>query len=167
MAADLMNSFVCPAKRSPARGCSNGRVCCNGLALLLLCAVSPVASAQALNDPTKPPAEISVPLTQGRQAAAPEGDRLQSVIISPTRRAAIISGQTVELGAKYGEAKLVEVSESGVALQGAQGRQVLTLFPGVEIKRKEPSKENDVKHAAQKKKPVKKPASRIGKKEEK
>jgi len=158
MAADLMNSFGCPAKRFSAR------VCCNGLALLLLCAVLPVASAQALTDPTKPPAEISAPLTQ---AAAPEGDRLQSIIISPTRRAAIINGQTVELGAKYGEAKLVEVSESGVALQGAQGRQVLTLFPGVEIKRKEPPKENDVKHTTRKKKPVKKPASQIGKKEEK
>lgn len=157
MAADL----------SPLRVCCNARARCIGLALLLLCAVLPVASAQALNDPTKPPAEISAPLTQGRQAAAPEGDRLQSVIISPTRRAAIISGQTVELGAKYGEARLVEVSESGVALQGAQGRQVLALFPGVEIKRKEPPRENDVKHAAQKKKPVNKPASRIGKKEEK
>ncbi|MBI5436759.1 MAG: hypothetical protein HY937_06605 [Nitrosomonadales bacterium] len=153
-----MSSFGCPAKRSSAG------VCCNGLALLLLCAVSAVASAQALTDPTKPPAEISAPLTQ---AAAPEGDRLQSIIISPTRRAAIINGQTVELGAKYGEAKLVEVSESGVALQGAQGRQVLTLFPGVEIKRKEQPKENDVKHAIQKKKPVKKPASQTGKKEEK
>lgn len=164
MAADLMSSFGCPARRSSARVCSKRRARCNGLALLLLCAVFPMASAQALNDPTKPPAEISAPLTQ---AAAPEGDRLQSIIISSTRRAAIISGQTVELGAKYGEAKLVEVSESGVALQGVQGRQVLTLFPGVEIKKKESPRENDVKHAAQKKKPVKQPAGQIGKKEEK
>lgn len=154
MAADL----------SPLRVCCNARARCIGLALLLLCAVSPVASAQALTDPTKPPAEISAPLAQ---AAAPEGDRLQSVIISPARRAAIINGQTVELGAKYGEAKLVEVSEGGVALQGAQGRQVLTLFPGVEIKRKGLPKESDLKHAAQKKKPVKQPAGRIGRKEEK
>lgn len=154
MAADL----------SLLRVCCNARARCNGLVLLLLCAVSPVAPAQALTDPTKPPAEISAPLTQ---AAAPESDRLQSVIISPSRRAAIINGQTVELGAKYGEAKLVEVSESGVALQGAQGRQVLTLFPGVEINRKVPPKESDVKHAARKKKPVKQPAGRIGKKEEK
>ncbi len=164
MAADLMSSFGCPAKRSSARVCCSGMACCNGLALLLLCAVSPVASAQALTDPTKPPTEISAPLTR---AAAPEGDRLQSIIISPTRRVAIINGQTVELGAKHGEAKLVEVSESGVALQGAQGRQVLTLFPGVEIKRKEPPKGNDVKHATQKKKLANKPASQIGKKEEK
>lgn len=149
MAADLMSSLKC---------------CCNGMALLLLCAVPPVASAQALTDPTKPPAEISAPLTQ---AAVPEGDKLQSIIISPTHRAAIINGQTVELGAKYGEARLVEVSESGVALQGAQGRQVLTLFPGVEIKRKEPPKENSMKHTTLKKKLVKKPASQIGKKEEK
>lgn len=153
MAADL----------SLLRVCCNARTRCSGLALLLLCAALPVVSAQALIDPTKPPAEISAPLVQ----AAPEGDRLQSIIISPVRRAAIINGQTVELGAKYGEAKLVEVRESGVALQGAQGRQELTLFPGVEIKRKGPPEESDLKHASRKKKPAKQPAGRIGRKEEK
>ena len=106
--------------------------CRNVWRLLLLCAVSPAASAQALTDPTRPPAEISAPLPQ---AAAPKESGLQSVIISPTRRAAIINGQTVELGAKQGDAKLVEVSESGVILQGPQGRRVLALFPGVDMKK--------------------------------
>lgn len=161
MAADLMSSFGCPAKRSSAR------IGCNGSALLLLCAVFSVASAQVLIDPTKPPPEINAPLTQAGQAAVPESDRLQTIIISPTRRAAIINGQTIELGAQHGDAKLVEVSESGVILLGPQGRQVLALFPGVEIKRKKPPKENDMKHAIRKKKPVKKPAGRPGKKEEK
>ncbi len=156
MAADLMSSL---------KVCCNGRACCNGLALLLMCAVFPVASAQALTDPTKPPTEISAAPTG--QAVAPKDSGLQSIIISPIRRAAIINGQTVELGAKYGDARLVGVSESGVVLEGLQGRQVLALFPGVEIKMKEPSKENDMKHATQKKKPVKKPASQLGKKEEK
>lgn len=145
----------------------NGMAYCNGLALLLSCAASPAILAEALIDPTKPPAEISAPPAQAGRVATPEGDRLQSIIISPTRRAAIINGQTVELGAKHGEAKLVEVNESGVALQGAQGRQVLTLFPGVEIKRKEPPMEKNLKHAAQKKKLVRKPAGQTGKKEEK
>jgi len=154
-----MSSFGCQAKRSSAR------IGCNGSALLLLCAVFPVASAQVLIDPTKPPPEIYTPLTQAG-SAAPESDRLQTIIISPTRRAAIINGQTVELGAKHGDAKLVEVSESGVILLGPQGRQVLALFPGVEIKRKKPP-ENDMQHATRKKKPVKKPAGRPGKKEEK
>lgn len=130
-----------------------------------LCAAPLAVLAQTLTDPTKPPAEISA--TPDGQAAAPKDSGLQSIIISPTRRAAIINGQTVELGAKHGETKLVEVSESGVVLQGAQGRQVLALFPGVEIKMKGPSKENDMKHTTQKKKLVKEPASQTGKKEEK
>lgn len=156
MAADLMNGL---------RVCRKGRACCNGLVLLLMCAGFPVVSAQALIDPTKPPAEISaVPVGQ---AVAPKDSGLQSIIISTTRRAAIINGQTVELGAKYGDARLVGVSESGVVLEGSQGRQVLALFPGVEIQRKELPEKDNMKHATQRKNPVKKPASQAGKKEEK
>jgi hypothetical protein len=62
---------------------------------------------------------------------------LQSIIISRTRRAAIIDGETVELGKKHGDARLTEVNEGSVVLQGAQGRQVLTLFPNVNIVKKE------------------------------
>ena len=62
---------------------------------------------------------------------------MQSVIISKNRRAAIIDGETVELRGKHGDATLIEVTESGVVLQGAQGRQVLTLFPGVRMMQKE------------------------------
>ena len=90
--------------------------------------------AEALPDPTKPPAEVAAPA-----AAASSASGLQSVLIAPRRRAAIINGQTVELGEKYGEARLVEVSERGVVLRGPQGRQVLTLFPGVEMKQAVPA----------------------------
>lgn len=61
---------------------------------------------------------------------------LQSVIISPSRRAAIINGKTVELGGKYNGAKLTEVNENGVVLSGARGRQkLLLMFPAVEIRK--------------------------------
>ncbi|MDD5301270.1 MAG: hypothetical protein PHD65_12355 [Gallionella sp.] len=90
--------------------------------------------AEELPDPTRPPAIIAISAaTTGR--GAPSG--LQSVIISKTRRAAIIDGETVELKGKHGDATLIEVSETGVVLQGAQGRQVLTLFPDVRIMQKE------------------------------
>ena len=151
MATDLMNPLI--AYR-------------DGWMLLLLCAVSPcIASAESLPDPTRPPAEISAPPAMAGQAVVPESNRLQSIIISSTRRAAIISGQMVELGAKQGDARLVEVSESGVVLQGPQGRQVLALFPGVEIRKSAVllPKENNVK----KKKLVKKPVSQIRKGEKK
>lgn len=107
--------------------------------LLLLCLLSAmsVVSAQNLPDPTRPPAEISnAGPAPGGQETVPSSSGLQSIIISPVRRAAIINGKTVELGAKFGSAKLIEVNERGVVLLGKQGRQVLSLFPGVQLKMK-------------------------------
>jgi hypothetical protein len=91
------------------------------------------ASAAELPDPTRPPAGLFAPPAAVGAEAAPVPAGLQSIIISRTRRAAIIDGETVELGGKHGDAKLIEVNEGGVVLRGAQGRQVLTLFPDVKI----------------------------------
>lgn len=71
----------------------------------------------------------------GSQAMAKEG--LQSVIISAQHRAAVINGVTVELGQKVGDAKLIEVREKSVVLQGPQGKRVMELFPGVHMKKTE------------------------------
>jgi MSHA biogenesis protein MshK len=93
--------------------------------------------AEELPDPTRIPAIIAAPVAVVGTQAAPAG--LQSIIISKTRRAAIIDGETVELGGKHGDTKLIEVNEGSVMLLGAQGRQVLTLFPEVKMtSRKEP-----------------------------
>jgi hypothetical protein len=80
------------------------------------------AIACALADPTQPPG-----LSTHERVI--ESNRLQTVIISSVRRAAIIDGQMIELGAKHGDVRLIEVSESGVVLLGGQGRVVLHLFP--------------------------------------
>lgn len=101
--------------------------------LLLLACLLPAAHAETLADPTRQPAEVSAPLAQGANTGA---SALQSIIISPLRRAAMINGQMVELGAKQGDSRLVEVNETGVVLQGPQGAQVLPLYPGVSIRRK-------------------------------
>jgi MSHA biogenesis protein MshK len=154
MVTDLTNSML---------------TCRNGWLLPLLCSMFFSASAQALTDPTKPPAELSAPPAPGGQGMLPRINGLQTIIISLARRAAIIDGQTVELGAYHGDAKLIEVSESGVVLQGSQGRQVLALFPGVEIKKKEVllPMENEMKHPAHKTRLLNKPGRQAGKKEEK
>lgn len=89
--------------------------------------------AEELPDPTRPPTIIAIPAATAEKAQP----GLQSIIISKTRRAAIIDGETVELRGKHGDATLIEVTETGVVLQGAQGRQVLTLFPNVKIMQKE------------------------------
>ncbi len=132
----------------------------SGLVLLSLSVIPAISWAQTLVDPTKPPTELSAPAAESE---------LQSIIISPTRRAAIINGQTVELGGKAGDVRLIEVSEGSVVLQGEKGRRVLTLFPDVKIDKKAalPPMEEDVKSPARKKKLVNKPTSQAGKKEEK
>lgn len=85
------------------------------------------AWAQQLRDPTQPP---SLLMQDG--AAGTSGETvLQSVFISPTRRAAIISGQTVKLGEKFNGATLVKITESEVVLRNGGELQTLKLFPGI------------------------------------
>ena len=94
--------------------------------------------AENLPDPTRPPASIFAPAAGtgvGRKAVAKSSSGLHSIIISETRRAAIIDGQTVELGGQLGKARLIEVNAGSVVLQHGKSRQVLTLFPGVKITR--------------------------------
>ena len=106
---------------------------------------SVVCSAEDLPDPTRPPSGIFAPAGGGgadaglgawRERAQSHSSGLHTIIISETRRAAIIDGKTVELGDEHGGARLIEVNEGGVVLQRAQSRQVLTLFPDVKISRK-------------------------------
>ena len=110
------------------------------LAIGLICAavIFPV-HAEDLPDPTRPPSSIAAASgTGGGRETAPSAG-LRTIIISDTRRAAIIDGKTVELGDRIGRARLVEVNTGSVVLQRGNTRQVLTLFPGVKITRNEMS----------------------------
>lgn len=105
----------------------------SSLGVLAVLISLPIAvSAQRITvDPTRPPVGL------GAGAADVEGDtaggiRLQSVMISPTRSAAIINGVMVRLGEKYGDAVLVRVAESEVVLRSGGAQQVLKIHPGVE-----------------------------------
>jgi hypothetical protein len=131
---------------------------------LLISALTPLY-AEDLPDPTRPPASIFA-LAGGagvgtkREATENQSSGLHSIIISETRRAAIIDGKTVELGGSHGDAKLIEVNEGGVVLQHANSRQVLTLFPDVKITRKEAlGKESAKKESLNKESQVKQPSS--------
>ena len=105
-------------------------------ALLLLLSALPVAAwAQVLADPTRPPMEIGDGSGGAFIHAAPAAPKgLLSVIMSPSRCAAIIDGKTIALGEQYGDATIVEISARGVVLQGAHGRRSMELFPGVAMK---------------------------------
>ncbi|MGB9092697.1 MAG: hypothetical protein WCB93_01130 [Gallionella sp.] len=106
----------------------------------MFCALSAAAvplHAENLPDPTRPPADVVTAsgARYGRGVESSSG--LRSIIISDTRRAAIIDGKTVELGGLLGNARLVEVNPGSVVLQRGKNRQVLTLFPGVRISKPE------------------------------
>ncbi|MFZ2540760.1 MAG: hypothetical protein WAW75_03180 [Gallionella sp.] len=112
------------------------------LPALLIFLYAAAASAENFPDPTRPPAWLlgtaSMPGNQaGQSAGESRASGLQSTIISASRRAAIIDGNTVELWGKHGSAQLIEVNEGSVVLQRAQTKRVLTLFPNVHMKLKE------------------------------
>jgi MSHA biogenesis protein MshK len=87
--------------------------------------------AQGLPDPTRPPASLSV-VESASAVASTSGPELQSILISPTRRIAIINGQHLRQGDKFGEARVVRISESEVILRNGSESQVLKLFPEIE-----------------------------------
>jgi MSHA biogenesis protein MshK len=100
------------------------------LAIALLCAAgAAMAQRGALVDPTRPPMPVSE--SGAKEAAAPAGPRLQSVLISPTRRVAVISGSTVVQGGRYGNATVASISEGAVLLRYADRKETLYLVPGV------------------------------------
>jgi hypothetical protein len=108
--------------------------------LLGLMLGSGVCAAEALDDPTRPAFDL-VPGLSGQDGTllvipvVPKG--LQSVILSTKREAAIINGTEVEVGHKYGDATLTVVNETCVVLMGPQGRQVMHMFPAVNLSKTE------------------------------
>lgn len=90
-----------------------------------------MVSSQSLSDPTRPPASLRNG-QEGNSQLMTSGPVLQSVLVSPVRNVAIISGLTVRTGEKFGDARVTKITESEVTLSGSNGVQTLKLFPGVE-----------------------------------
>jgi hypothetical protein len=101
-------------------------------ALLLLWVYCASVPAQGMRDPMRPP----LGLAPAAPAAEPGfGPQLQSVMLSPSRRSAIISGRLVARGESYGDAVLEEVAADHVVLRRGGSTQVLRLYNG-DVKRK-------------------------------
>ncbi|HJV74994.1 MAG TPA: MSHA biogenesis protein MshK [Noviherbaspirillum sp.] len=98
----------------------------------LACVIHVQVLAQVLNDPTRPPA-ATLP-DEGANGVASESAApvLQSILISPSRRQAIISGKTLTVGERVGDAKIVRITENTVILRNGTDLQTLKLFPGIE-----------------------------------
>ncbi|TXI90267.1 MAG: MSHA biogenesis protein MshK [Burkholderiaceae bacterium] len=96
---------------------------------IYLMALTSLVSAQEFKDPTRPA------ISTNQQAGESELEHvpvLQSILISPTRKFAVIDGKTVRLHAKFGDQVLVKLSETEAVLKRGREVQVLKLFPGVE-----------------------------------
>jgi MSHA biogenesis protein MshK len=99
----------------------------------MLALAASAASGQGLSDPTKPPPGFYAGAGGAARPGEPGGGLvLQSVLIYPDARSAIISGEHVQLGQKVGSMRLVKVVETEVVLLDGAQRRTLKLFPGVE-----------------------------------
>jgi len=101
------------------------------LACLLAACCLP-AGAQALRDPTRPPAFLVQGGGAGARAAAaaPTGPRLQSILIARQpggRHVAVIDGETVRLGDLHRGARVTRMSANEVELVRGSERRVLKL----------------------------------------
>lgn len=111
---------------------------CGSIVLALLAA--PWATAEGLSDPTRPPPGLAG-AAAGGAVSEEKGPVLQSVLISSGRKSAIIGGQVVGLGEKFGDARVVRITESEVVLQTGTTKEVLRLFPDVDKRQARPVKQ--------------------------
>jgi MSHA biogenesis protein MshK len=96
--------------------------------LAYLLAAAGTAGAQALPDPTRPPAALNA-RAAASGTAEPSGPQLQSVLVSQGRRLAVIDGETYRVGQKVNGALLAAVGDDQVVLVQDKQRQVLKLYP--------------------------------------
>ncbi|MFC5478135.1 hypothetical protein [Massilia suwonensis] len=99
----------------------------------LLLASANLAAAQALQDPTRPPASMLAGQGGGDLAAGAPVNRapqLQSVLIARQpggRHVAVIDGETVRLGDSFRGARVARIEQNEVELVRGRTRQVLKL----------------------------------------
>lgn len=105
---------------------------------LVLLPASGMAAGEKFPDPTLPavgaaPATSAAPVASAglNQEGLPNTPQLQSVLVSPERRFAVIDGQTVRLGERFGDSVLVKINEREVVLKNGKVLQTLRLFPVV------------------------------------
>lgn len=91
-------------------------------------------ATESLPDPTRPPDAMVGTKPAGDEAdtAPPPVPVLQSVLLSATRKVAVISGQPVALGGEFGESRLIKLTPNEAVLRKDGVLQVLKLFPDVE-----------------------------------
>lgn len=90
------------------------------------------AWAQALQDPTRPPAaSLLLPPDAAQAPAAPRQPTLQSVLVGPGsgREVAVIDGRIVRRGERVGRAILADIRGDRVILREGRRTTELKLYP--------------------------------------
>lgn len=92
------------------------------------------ASAQAMKDPTRPPAQY-LGLSDPAQDATTPDSGLQSIKRTGKHALALLNGEWVRAGDKAGEAMVVKIGENTVVLDYPDGRrETIGMYPDVELK---------------------------------
>lgn len=111
-------------------------------AVALLLVLTGMAAAQTrLSDPTRPPAGLADAADGGDGAQVVGAPVLQSILLPRAgkgRAVAVIGGQQVAVGERYGELRLIRLNEHEAVLEGPAGVERLQLTPGVEKKSRAP-----------------------------
>ena len=103
--------------------------------LFLLWGLAFAAQAQTLADPTRPPSGFNLAQSGVNPAVAAVAPLvLESVLIHPDVRSAIISGQRLALGEKIRGLRLVRIDETEVVLLEGAARRTLKLYPAAQKK---------------------------------
>lgn len=90
--------------------------------------LAPAVAAQGLTDPTRPPAGVA----EAASVTDSGGPVLQSVMLSQGRKVAVISGEMVVLGGRYGSSRLVRLTETEAVLKNGDEVTVLRMYPLVD-----------------------------------
>jgi hypothetical protein len=103
--------------------------------VFLLWGLAAAAQAQALVDPTRPPSGFNLAQSGVNPAVAAVAPLvLESVLIHPDVRSAIISGERLTLGQKIRGLRLIRIGGTEVVLLDGGERRTLKLYPGVQKK---------------------------------
>ena len=95
-------------------------------------------SAETVLDPTRPPPAWLAAQETGNKAGKAEAtdtpqQPVQLVLSGPTRRFAIVRGEFVGSGNDPNAPRLVELKRDEMTIETKEGKETLSIHPGVEI----------------------------------
>jgi MSHA biogenesis protein MshK len=97
-------------------------------AALLAAFVAFGVQAAPFADPFSPPKQMERAPAEGA-ANAPAASRLESVLIAPDRRIAVIDGRQYLEGERFADGRVLRISESEVVIRHPGRDEKLALFP--------------------------------------